>query len=203
MQEQINKIIQSRKRDALKLEKFSMEVESKKKDFEIKRLPQVALKNAKDKLKLQAKGDINYLKNPFSNGVLTISDRRIELNGPIIFGTAEYVTKRIHYFNNLDDSLPIFIVIDYNLVDLLCRVIEYLKQLKLVEPLFTLFPLVFAAVWLLPYNSSRSFYNYPNALILHHQPSTWGRGNIFEMREKVRSFKTGLNFIVPSHEKWG
>ena len=32
-------------------------------------------------------------------------------------------------------------------------------------------------------------YAYPNALILHHQPSTWGGGNLFEMREKVKIFQ--------------
>ena len=43
--------------------------------------------------------------------MLRVSLRRIELNGPIMSGAADYVCQRIHYFNN-KSSKPIFIVID-------------------------------------------------------------------------------------------
>ena len=56
-------------------------------------------------------GEIKYLENPLVEGTLFVSDRRIPLNGPIYSGVADYVTERIHFFNNQSKKLPIFIMI--------------------------------------------------------------------------------------------
>ncbi|HHC74124.1 MAG TPA: hypothetical protein ENK78_03515, partial [Thiothrix sp.] len=53
-----------------------------------------------------------YLQNPvLDDGTLVISDRRISLNGPILHETADYISARLNYYNNKDESLPIFLVI--------------------------------------------------------------------------------------------
>ena len=70
------------------------------------------LREASDELNDRVVEDIDYVRDPFVDGTLYVTDRRIPLNGPIVYGTAEYVTERIHYFNNQSRELPIFIVID-------------------------------------------------------------------------------------------
>ena len=54
-----------------------------------------------------------YLADPLlKDGTLVISDRRIDLNGPIFSDLADHVTERINYFNNKNEGYPIFIVIN-------------------------------------------------------------------------------------------
>ena len=56
---------------------------------------------------------IDYAANILTEeGFLRISDRRIALNGPIIYDTADYIEQRINFYANLDDKTPIFLVID-------------------------------------------------------------------------------------------
>ena len=70
------------------------------------------LRTKKEDWKKQANHEPDYPLEPFKDGVLTVSDRRIAMDGPIVSGVADYVTERIHYFNNKDEALPIFLVID-------------------------------------------------------------------------------------------
>ena len=69
------------------------------------------LRVKRDLWKNRVNHDIQYTKEPFKDGVLTISDRRIALNGPIWMDTANYIAERIDYFNNQSKEYPIFIVI--------------------------------------------------------------------------------------------
>src|ERR1700722_2915284 len=72
----------------------------------------IELRVKRDLWKDRVNHDIEYTMEPFKAGVLTISDRRIALNGPIWEETADYIAERIDYFNNQHREYPIFIVID-------------------------------------------------------------------------------------------
>ncbi|NRA58014.1 MAG: ATP-dependent Clp protease proteolytic subunit, partial [Phycisphaerales bacterium] len=73
---------------------------------------EIDLREQKDKLARVVTNDMSYREEPFRDGTLYISDRRIPLNGPIWSGTGSYVADRIQFFNNQSEEQPIFIVID-------------------------------------------------------------------------------------------
>ncbi|MEO1174641.1 MAG: ATP-dependent Clp protease proteolytic subunit, partial [Myxococcota bacterium] len=73
---------------------------------------ELEMRLTQDELDRRVRDGIRYTLEPYQKGVLRVSDRRIALNGPIIEGTADFVTERIHYFNNKSPKQPIFIVMD-------------------------------------------------------------------------------------------
>lgn len=126
-----------------------------------------------------------YPEEPFSEGVLTISDRRIPMNEPIIRGTANYVTERIHFYNNQSKTAPIFIVIDS------CpggSVMEGYRILKAMEgseaPIHVLVKSFAASMAAVITSMADHSYAYPNAIILHHQPSGGSYGNVTQQGEQ-------------------
>jgi len=130
------------------------------------------LREKKADWKKQANREPDYEAQPFKDGVLTLSDRRIAMNGPIVGGMADYVTERIHYFNNKDESLPIFIVIDDSPGGSVMEGYRIVKAIQSTRRRCTVVVKSFAAsmaaviTTLAPHS-----YAYPNAVILHHQMS--------------------------------
>ena len=137
--------------------------------------------------------DIAYSTEPVKDNVLTLSDRQIPLNGPIMFGSADYMVDRIAFFNNQDQEAPIFIIIDSCPGGSIMQGDRIVRAMEASEaPIYvvvTNFAASMAAVILAEADHS---YVYPNAIIMHHQP--WGGliGNIAEQREWVEVF-----------ERWG
>jgi hypothetical protein len=69
-----------------------------------KQAAQLQKRDGADKLRELVDAPMVYADEPLQDGVLTITDRRIDLDGPIVSGTADYVCDRIDYFNNLDEG---------------------------------------------------------------------------------------------------
>lgn len=143
----------------------------------------------KEDWKSEANREPIVAKEPFANGVLTVSDRRIALNGPLFRGVADLVTERIHYFNNVSDD-PIFIVIDS------CPgggVMEGYRILKAMEsskaPVHVVVKSLAASMCAIITSSAGRSFVYPSAVIIHHQP--WGLtiGNITQQRENLERVK--------------
>jgi len=155
--------------------------------------------------KNQVKKPMTYDVNPFKDGVLTITDRRIPLNGPIVSGTAKYITDRIHYFNNQSTKYPIFIVIDS------CpggSVMEGFRILKAMEsskaPIHVVVKSFAASMAAAITTLAEHSYAYPNAIILHHQISSGMRGNLTEQEEYVKSLrKWSVRLTNPIAKKMG
>ena len=130
--------------------------------------------------------EIQYPANPLDGETLHISDRRIPLNGPIGFGMAEYITNRIHYFNNLDSEAPIFIVIDASPGG---SVVEGFRIVTAMQnsdaPVHVVVKSFAASMAAAICTLADASYTYPNALILHHQVSSFAYGNLTQMREGV------------------
>jgi len=142
--------------------------------------------------KTEANNDPTYLLKPFDRAKkrLTVSDRRIPLNGPIISGVADYVTGQIHYYNNIDSKKPIFIMIDK------CpggSVMEGYRIVKAMQaskaPIHVVVKSFAASMAAVITTLADHSYAYPNAIILHHQMSTWQRGNMTQLAEQLKMAK--------------
>ena len=128
-----------------------------------------------------------HLKNPLrENGTLVISDRRIPLNGLIGTDTADFITNRIHYWNNKDRELPIFIVIDASPGGSVMAGYRILKAMESSEAPVHVVVKSFAGSMAAAITTlATESYAYPNAVILHHQISSrvMGQLNLTQQRE--------------------
>lgn len=152
-----------------------------------------------------ARDQMKYPAKPLQDGVLTISDRRIPLNGAIGGGTADYVTERIHYFNNLNSEAPIFIVIDGSPGG---SVMEGFRIVTAMEnsdaPVHVVVKSYAASMAAVITTLAEESYCYPNALILHHQMSSSMRGNLTQQKEQLEEgFEWAKRLAVPVAEKMG
>ena len=150
----------------------------------------MTLRDTRDAFRATVNRDIAYPAQPFVDGVLTISDRRIALNDVIMEGTADFVTERIHYFNNQSAEAPIFIVIDRSPGG---SVMEGYRILKAMEaskaPIHVVIKSFAASMAATIATAADHSYAYPNAIMLHHQPSGMSWGNLTQQDEQMIIFK--------------
>jgi ATP-dependent Clp protease protease subunit len=182
----------------LKIEKMVMDsrMDLLKSDLE--------MRDRKAEWKKEANKEPVYLDKPFSNKKLVISDRRISMNGPIFDGVADYVSQRIHYYNNISSS-PVFIVIDY------CpggSVMEGYRILKAMQasraPVYVVVKSFAASMAATITTLADKSYVYPNAIILHHQMSTMNWGNMTQLKEQLELAKEWeRRLAVPVAKKMG
>ena len=166
---------------------------------------QLSVRDARDELHDRVVEDIEYLKNPLVDGTLHISDRRIPLNGPIFFGTANYITERIHYFNNQCKQTPIFIVIDS------CpggSVMQGYRIVKAIEaspaPVYVVVKSFAASMAAVITTLADHSYAYPNAIILHHQMTSMMYGNLTQQKEQLEnSMEWSRRLSEPVAKKMG
>jgi ATP-dependent Clp protease protease subunit len=148
------------------------------------------LRVKRDLWKNRVNRDIQYTNEPFKDGVLTISDRRIPLNGPIWMDTADYVVERIDYFNNQNREFPIFIVIDDSPGG---SVMAGYKILKAMEgspaPVFVVVKSFAASMAAGITTLSKRSFAYPNAIMLHHQILSGSFGNLTEQKENLKELE--------------
>jgi ATP-dependent Clp protease, protease subunit len=146
------------------------------------------LRKAKDQAAGVVLPDLAYAEDPFRDGVLHVSDRRIALNDAIISGTADWVVRRIDYFNNQSHELPIFIVIDS------CpggSVMEGYRIVNAVQnspaPIYVVVKSYAASMAAVITTLADRSFAMPNAIILHHQMSTGTGGNLTEIKEQYEN----------------
>ena len=151
------------------------------------------------------KDPMKYPTQPLKDGVLTISDRRIPLNGGVTRGTADFVTERIHYYNNLNEKAPIFIVIDSNPGGLVMegfRIVTAMQNSK--APVHVVVKSYAASMAAVITTLAEESYCYPNAIILHHQMSSGMRGNLTQQKEQLEEgFEWAKRLADPVAEKMG
>lgn len=128
--------------------------------------------------------------DPFVDGVLTISDRRIDLNEPIVAGTGDWIARRINYYNNDSQEAPIFLVIDYcpggSMMDgeIILRAIAASKA-----PVHVVVKSMAASMAAIIIGDASHSYALPNAVIMHHQPWSYTWGNLAQQKEWVKMFE--------------
>lgn len=185
-------------------ERGAIELELKRLDLEERRLKveKLALDARMSKLnsdldlrarKAEWKKETNtepvYTHQPLKNGTLTVSDRRIPLNGPIYNGVGDYAVERINYFNNISTQ-PIFIVIDYSPGGSTLEGYAILKAMESSRaPVYVVVKSMAASMAAVIATMAEKSYAYESAVILHHQP--WGAmvGNITQQKEHLDEIK--------------
>jgi len=141
-----------------------------------------------DKRSQYADSKPEYLEKPLrEDGVLVISDRRIPLNGLISSETADFVTDRIDFWNNKNDKLPIFIVIDECPGGSVMAGYRILKSMEASKaPVHVVVKSFAASMAACITTLAKESYCYPNAIILHHQISNSagnGKLNLTQQKE--------------------
>ncbi|HBE70041.1 MAG TPA: peptidase S14 [Planctomycetaceae bacterium] len=145
----------------------------------------IALADNREKAKSRVLKAIEYKSQPFRGGELHISDRRIPLNGVITARTANYITERIHFFNNQSDD-PIFIVIDDSPGGSVMAGYRILKAMEASDAPIHVVVKSFAASMAATITTlAEHSYAYPNAILLHHQMSSFLSGNMTEQAEQL------------------
>ena len=132
----------------------------------------------------------SYLENPYQGKTLTISDRRISLNGPIMTLTADDVSERIAYFNNKNPKLPIFIVIDNSPGGSVMAGYKILKSMQGSEaPVYVVVKSFAASMAACIATLADKSFAYPNAVILHHQITSGSFGNLTQQKESIQEIE--------------
>lgn len=147
-----------------------------------------------------------YLADPLQeDGTLVISDRRIDLNGPIFSDTSDHVGERINFFNNQNEKHPIFIVIDSSPGGSVMSGMQILKAMHGSEAPVYVVVKSFAASMAAGITTlaERSF-ALPDAIILHHQILSGAYGNLTETREHTKQMEEWWERVAsPVAEKMG
>lgn len=175
----------------LKLRAADLQAQKADLDLKVARLnSDLDLRAKRDLWKNRVNRDIQYTREPFKDGVLTISDRRIALNGPIWADTADYVQERIDYFNNQNREYPIFIVIDGSPGGSVMAGYKILKAMDgSAAPVYVVVKSFAASMAANIATQAKKSFAYPNAIILHHQISGGIGGNLTEQKENVKEME--------------
>lgn len=190
----------------LGFEMAKMEFEKAKRTSTIEALGEKLMERAqKAEWESQANKPQEYLTEPFVDGKLIVSDRRIYLDGPIYPGVASYLSERINYFNNKEATYPIFLIIDR------CAggsVMEGAKILKAMDasqaPIYVVVKSFAASMGAVITSLADQSFAYPDAIILHHQ--IWGAsvGNLREQEENLAMTREwSRRLIEPVAKKMG
>jgi ATP-dependent Clp protease protease subunit len=191
----------------LTFEISKLEYEKAKRSMTLEELNEkIAERNSREEWDNQINRPKEYLDEPFVNGRLIISDRRIYLDGPILPGTSDYINERIDYFNNKDPRYPIFLVIDR------CAggsVMEGAKILKAMHtspaPVYVVVKSFAASMAAVIATLAKRSFAYPNALFVHHQiwAFTFG-GNPVQQQESLdMTNEWARRLMQPVAEKMG
>ena len=169
---------------------------------------QISSMEMESKRKSYADSKPVYLENPLrDDGTLVISDRRISLNGVITMATADYITNRIDFYNNVDKKLPIFLVIDDSPGGSVMAGSRIVKAMESSDAPVHVVVKSFAASMAAGITTlAKESYAYPNAIILHHQISSTliGRFNLTEQAEVVKdNQRWWTRFGTPIAQKMG
>jgi len=166
---------------------------------------EVALLQAERSAASIDKDEMAYPDKPLKGKTLTISDRRIPLNGPIGGGTADYVTERIHYYNNLSGKAPIFIVIDNSPGGSVMEGFRIVTAMKNSDaPVHVVVKSFAASMAAVITTLADESYAYPNAVMLHHQMSSGLRGNLTQQKESLEEAQEWSDRLaVPVAKKMG
>lgn len=200
-------------------EKMAIELEMKRMDLKERKLKyeklllesrmdrlnsDLALRSKREEWRKESNTEPVYEDQPFRKGVLTVSDRRIALNGPIYSGSADHITDRIHYFNNVSTA-PIFLVIDTSPGGSVMAGYRILKAMESSKaPVYVVVKSYAASMAAGITTLAKKSFAYPNAIILHHQMSTVNWGNMTQMREQYEKAKEWERRILePVAKKMG
>ena len=175
----------------LKVRQAELQVQRAEVDLQLSKLnTDLDLRVKRDQWKNRVNRDIQYTTAPFKDGLLTISDRRIPLNGPIMMDTADFIAERIDYFNNQSREFPIFIVIDRSPGGSVMAGYKILKAMEgSAAPVYVVVKSFAASMAAGITTLSKKSFAYPNAIMLHHQILSGSFGNLTEQKENLKELE--------------
>jgi ATP-dependent Clp protease protease subunit len=181
----------ARREQELKVRAAELQTQRSEFELQLARLNNdLDLRVKRDLWKNRVNRDIQYTKEPFKDGMLTISDRRIALNGPIWMDTADYIAERIDYFNNQNQEFPIFIVIDRSPGGSVMAGYKILKAMEgSAAPVYVVVKSYAASMAAGITTLSKRSFAYPNAIMLHHQILSGSFGNLTEQKEQLKDLE--------------
>jgi len=190
----------------LNFEIAQFEFEKSKKGLDMEELAEkISAREQMEFWESQVNSPKQYLKEPFINDHLIISDRKIELEEVIFPGTAAYVNERIHFYNNKTTEYPIFLVIDTCYGGSVMEGSKILEAMKASRaPVYVVVKSLAASMAAIIATLAERSYAYPNAVIVHHQLWTGAIGNQREIEEQLEMAKNWTKRIMyPVAEKMG
>ena len=132
-------------------------------------------------------GKIEYPLEPFTDGVLRISDRRIPFNGIVDETLAKFVCDRIAFYNALDKKAPIFIVIDRSPGGSVMSGYQILQAMESSQaPYYVVVKGYSASMDAIITTMAKQSYVYPQSVVLHHQASTSLSGNQTQLEQQLK-----------------
>ena len=201
---------------------LNVQTETEKLDLETKQLEvesgrlatKIAVREQQEQWDNQVNKPPEYLKEPFTNGQLTLSDRKILLDEVILpgmenkIGSAEKVIERLEYFNNKNSEYPIFLIIDY------CyggSTMEGMKIIKAIQssqaPVYVVVKSLAASMAAVITALAPKSFAYPDATIVHHQVVEFvffAINNKTELREQLKILDEWTHRIIePVAKKMG
>jgi ATP-dependent Clp protease protease subunit len=132
-----------------------------------------------------------YLDNPLSadSKTLTISDRRIDINSEIYDEMADIISRQINYYNNKDNSKPIFIVIDKSPGGSIMAGYVIIKAMESSKaPIYVVLKSFAASMTSVIVTLADKSFVYPQALMIHHQPIAFQYGS-YNLTQQQENFK--------------
>ena len=166
---------------------------------------EISAADARAKERSRVTRPLDYRTNPYQDGVLYISDRRIPFNGVVTTTLAEYVCERIQYYNNQSRDEPIFIVIDNSPGGSVMSGYRILKAMEASDaPIHVVVKSYAASMAAITTTLAEHSYAYENAILLHHQMAGGIFGNMTELDEQYKVMKEWeRRIMIPLSKKLG
>ncbi len=132
-------------------------------------------------------GKIEYPLEPLAEGVLRISDRRIPFNGIVDETLEKFVCDRIAFYNALDKTAPIFIVIERSPGGSVMSGYQILQAMESSQaPVYVVVKGYAASMAAIITTMAKRSYVYPQTVVLHHQASTSLSGNQTQLEQQLK-----------------
>ncbi|EIJ43083.1 protease subunit of ATP-dependent protease [Beggiatoa alba B18LD] len=189
LQEEKNKVIELK----IALETAQIAHETAKLEYE--KVKQASIGDLTDKLVKREQRALwdsqtnkapEYLQDPYVNGELIISDRRIMITGPILPGSSMYVTERLSYFNNKSAEYPIFLIIDNCAGGSVMEGMQIIKAMQASQaPVYVVVKSLAASMAAVIATTAKRSFAYPDAIIIHHQVWSGFLGNLTQQNEQA------------------
>ncbi|MBN1675733.1 MAG: ATP-dependent Clp protease proteolytic subunit [Kiritimatiellae bacterium] len=187
-----------REMEKLKFEQAKMEFDKKKIAHErlgseealAKTRLEIQLHETEGSWQEKARREMAYRAEPVEDGCLHITDRRVVLTGPIVGGSAKYVSDQIDFLNNQSTTRPIFLIIDD------CpggSVMEGYRIIKAMEsseaPVYVVVKSFAASMAAAIVAMADHSYAYRDAVVVHHQMYSRVSGNQTQLSEVLEFMK--------------
>ncbi len=197
----------------IQLELNKIRLESTKKIEDMKNLEtrifqmetQIKKQKKTDETKNIVIGEVRYPANPLQGKKIIISDRKMELNGPITYDSAAEIVRLIDFYNNHSDSKPIFLVIESSPGGSVMAGYQILSAMKSSRaPIYVVVKSYAASMAAVITSSADKSYALDHAIILHHQIRGDNYGNITQQKETLKFIEEWSERIMgPVAKKMG